>query len=748
MKCSADGTASTTEMACDASQVCAEGACQALPCTPGESTCIDIKTVAICKDDAGGFSTQPCGPNEACDNGVCLKKVCEISSTFCKGTVVAQCNNAGTDASNVTDCLSQQMACVSGTCVTPSLCVPGTTICKQINSGVCQSDGAGYEFTWCDDGNACTDGDTCANGACQIGKALNCNDNVTCTQDGCDPTSGCVHTTACEDDNPCTLDACDILDDKCVHVQVANGTTCSDGQACTVADACKNGECIGNFADCTKVICDPSCVWTGAGAGFADSLSANAASGGKFGADGSYSIDTGTKKLAFKYIWVANSGENSVSKVDLKTVKEVGRYAVCKDPAPTAVDLNGDAWIGCRGNNVAVKIAANKADCVDVNGDGIIQTAEDLNGDGNIQPNEMVMKNGASADECILFTTPSLGGSVRGLAVDSKKNIWATVWENKTLRYLQSSDATFLATVNLPDFATWLAIDGKGIVWVLGDTGLLQYNPKTQLQQNLFPPWGLAPAGLAIDTQGRVWVASSSGKSGASSYDPKLGQWVKCADVPMSKGIITASTGFVYAGLNCNGGVGKIDGAACWADPVNNVSYLGMSVTNGCPNAVAVDLDGFVWGINAIGYSVAKVDPMNWSAPPQIRAVGTAPDGYGDLTGTQALQFSASSASLSQILHLVVPADKVVDWVTVSLVATLPDQTSIDIRARAADSLANLGQATWLDTGTSLKSISQPIVLESKYFVGQFLEVELTLHSSLMGVSPAVLGISAQADVL
>jgi hypothetical protein len=53
----------------------------------------------------------------------------------------------------------------------------------------------------------------------------------------------------CNDNNSCTTDAC--LQGSCVHQSRPNGSPCSDGNACTLNDACSSGQCIGTPVTCT-----------------------------------------------------------------------------------------------------------------------------------------------------------------------------------------------------------------------------------------------------------------------------------------------------------------------------------------------------------------------------------------------------------------------------------------------------------------------------------------------------------------
>ena len=94
---------------------------------------------------------------------------------------------------------------------------PGTTF--KLNIGVILNPCAGGTGNACDDGSACTTNDTCAGGVCVAGSPLNCDDANVCTADVCDAATGCVHTN------------------------ISGG--CDDSIACTIADSCTGGVCVG-----------------------------------------------------------------------------------------------------------------------------------------------------------------------------------------------------------------------------------------------------------------------------------------------------------------------------------------------------------------------------------------------------------------------------------------------------------------------------------------------------------------------
>jgi large repetitive protein len=59
-----------------------------------------------------------------------------------------------------------------------------------------------------------------------------------------------------------------------------------------------------------------------------------------------------SSQSAFSYIWVPNSNEGTVSKVDTRTGMEVARYRTSNltysNPSRTIVDQNGSCWVANR----------------------------------------------------------------------------------------------------------------------------------------------------------------------------------------------------------------------------------------------------------------------------------------------------------------------------------------------------------------------------------------------------------------
>ena len=172
-------------------------------------------------------------------------------------------------------------------CFSNDDCVDGnpctTDVCNTAQECVYESNTA-----VCNDGDACTTNDTCADGACQGGPAANCDDGNVCTGSFCDPDTGCSNppnTASCEDGNACTInDKCSggsckpggvkvcndgnlCTDDSCNPATgckvTPNTLPCDDANACTTADTCAGGSCVGGPAkDCDdgNPCKDDSCV--------------------------------------------------------------------------------------------------------------------------------------------------------------------------------------------------------------------------------------------------------------------------------------------------------------------------------------------------------------------------------------------------------------------------------------------------------------------------------------------------------
>ena len=422
-------------------------------------------------------------------------------------------------------------------------------------------------------------------------------------------------------------------------------------------------------------------------------------------------------------IWIANSAENTVSKLDTTTGNEVARYRTCPDPSRTAVDVKGDAWAACRGDGGVYKFRNLVEKCPDKNGDGIIQTSQDTNGDGVISGDELLP---LGEDECVLFSVnPGFGVLARGLAIQKDGAAWVAYWNESKLAKLDAETGALLDQIPVPAQPYGLAMDGKGIVWVSGRGGgkLLRVDPATKDVKALSPTGGcFEPYGIAIDEWDRVWLANCCCGHVAWLYDPSTGGWASVATDNRPRGIVSDRKGFVYVANDESSQIVKIDETT--AKAVGAVSLGGGRF----PIGVAVDGDGFVWAVNNQASSATKIDPKTMTTVLE-HPVGSGPYTYSDMTGSTFFKELAPDGWY----HTTFGGWEGfrVQWKTLTVDFTAPAGTWIEVRVRTANSKDELATAEWSDPVGPFPPQTFPIdlppLLKKK---GDLLEVEVSLHAT------------------
>ncbi len=248
--------------ACDDGNACSQGdACKLGKCIPGPATDCDdgaLCTTDGCVDNTGCIHSPnvlPCDDANACTEfDACSGGICVAKPVTCDDKVACTTNSC--DASQGCVYGPDNGACDDGKGCTNDVC-NGKLGCLHFNNQ-----------EPCNDGDACTAGDACEGGKCKSGSPLNCDDSNPCVSVACHEVKGCVLSDkagACDDKNACTkADAC--VAGGCVGVKVScddkapcttdsctsdkgcqhafNTAPCSDGDACTKGDTCGKGKCV------------------------------------------------------------------------------------------------------------------------------------------------------------------------------------------------------------------------------------------------------------------------------------------------------------------------------------------------------------------------------------------------------------------------------------------------------------------------------------------------------------------------
>ncbi|MCK5449545.1 hypothetical protein KAI32_01645 [Candidatus Pacearchaeota archaeon] len=345
----------------------------------------------------------------------------------------------------------------------------------------------------------------------------------------------------------------------------------------------------------------------------------------------------------FNNLWVANSGEGTVSKIDTDLSKEVARYRTGPNgggdsPSRTAVDVEGNVWVANRGGaNTLVKIAGNIAECIDKSGDGVIQTSNDLDGSGKIEGDELLPWGD---DECVILSVEHwpANARLRGLAIDLNGFVWIGAYNHYKYYKLYPNNGSLITAVSVTGRPYGAVMDKDGFLWSSGRGGnkIDKIDTNTNiLVGDYIPGCGSSLYGIATDTQGNAWVGmywpgqglmklNSTGETiGCYNYSESLG------GTDIVRGVTVDNDGDIWYASSTTSYVYEFH--------PDTETYGCVLSVGGYLIGIAQDSKGYIW---AIGYSsgiASKVDP-NTCAVIETVAIGNKPYTYSDCTGNLLFQ--------------------------------------------------------------------------------------------------------------
>jgi hypothetical protein len=359
--------------------------------------------------------------------------------------------------------------------------------------------------------------------------------------------------------------------------------------------------------------------------------------------------DCGPGGMAFSYIWIANSTQGTVSKIDTRTGIEEGRYRTSPDgsgsPSRTSVNQFGDVAVGNRtGSPRITKIAATIDRCVEKNGIPGIQTSTG--------PDDVL---DWGEDECVLWSEvmpePIVDGrGPRAIAWEGGEfdpatchnsvpnpRLWVGYGRAPQIVYrLDGSSGNVLDSVDMGNAGSGLVygggVDAHGNMWMInrGADRLLRVDAMTLGVQGWDLPLGARPYGMGVDSAGHPWVNTNNlGPFGDRVYrfDPQSEQFVNAG-----------GPGGYYRGMNHDrvGRAWVAGNKPCRlaAFDAQSDSVIDDSIAlPGCdtPVGISIDHDGFVWVVDQNG-TAYKVDPDTHQIELTVTGL-TGPYTYSDMTG-------------------------------------------------------------------------------------------------------------------
>ena len=358
-------------------------------------------------------------------------------------------------------------------------------------------------------------------------------------------------------------------------------------------------------------------------------------------------------QMGFSYIWIANSTQSTVSKLNTQTMEEEGRYFTRSDgngsPSRTSVSIDSRAVAVANRNGGVVKVWARPEFCdPDNNGQPGLQTANDQN------------HLPWGQDDCVAWYTHFNYNTQRPIAwgpgvlnpatceyedqvvwtggCNTGQHQWAQVHriDGETGVVIDDIDVVGFECSSLSPYGA--AIDPNGDYWmtnlVPGQDRLAHISADGVLVEVITPP--ITPYGMTVDSKGRVWLAAwtGSGPSSAARYDPSNLSWALANNHIASSmsGIQEDAQGrmwmnyWTYDGSSANPGLVYIDG-----DTMQVSEPFGIGCGNSACRGISVDLDGNVWSTSMAQNMAFRFDPGTLAVDTYGQLQG--PYTYSDMTG-------------------------------------------------------------------------------------------------------------------
>lgn len=318
--------------------------------------------------------------------------------------------------------------------------------------------------------------------------------------------------------------------------------------------------------------------------------------------------------VEFSNIWIANSNEGTVSKIDTQQLVELARYSTRPDgmgnPSRTSVNRNGDVAIANRNGGLTM-IRARSEDCLDA--------SNTSSGALDVKPWQ---------DGCVEWYTPMPYTSQRPVAwtsgtLDETTCTWkdtlvwtagatANVANSIEVLLVDGETGVVLDTVPLPDVPNGSnefglyggAVDGEGNFWASQlDVGHLV---RVRLSDLVADAWPMPTVGygMTVDAMGRPWTCNAQ----VARFDPTTELWTIGAGEPG------------YGGAGCMqdaNGIMWVAGYAITAIDVESMELVAqypMPVIDGNPDTgygrgISIDFEGYVWSPSHWSNAAYRLDP-------------------------------------------------------------------------------------------------------------------------------------------
>jgi hypothetical protein len=790
---------------CPSGQVCSMGMC-ATSCGAGLTNCSGSCRDAQTDRANCGACGNACASGQVCVGGMCQTS-CPMGQTECGGL----CVNTQTDRGNCgmcgTTCAAGQV-CNAGRCELS--CAAGQTVCgtpaECVNT---QSDRAHCGMC----GNACGAGLVCSMGTCVPScRAGQTNCMGSCTSTVTDPNncgacgvecgpyanaiascgaSACIMTCNANfaDCNSNRADGCESdLQTNAAHCgRCGNACNFANATGTCTAGGCRLVACNAGFANCDGIDANGcECLSTTVGGMSSVPLSDGTLSGARVDAMRGVVIDGMVTVSTENFLWVVNTAESTLSKWDASTSppSEIAKYRVgiaagecpgacchssgCNMASRVAIDGNGDVYVANRGfgmQGTVTKIAASRSNCIDRNGNGVIDSSTS-------RTNVLGYTNatGQPVDECVLWTA-SVGpvdSALRALTVDRGDARapagypWVGGYNNQRFYKLDPRTGETITSVAVPVRPYGAVVTNDGRLWIgtldSGATATIDTTAAapTASAAILFPT-GLRGGcgsgyGITADSAGRIWFAGWNCRD-ALGYAPGMGAggaggtWSRVdttvqIDGYAGRGITPGPDGYIYMagedGAENNSRVVRwlASDHSMGSVPASRVTRVFTPGLRG-PAGIGFDRTGKIflahWGAGAglVRFDPATSTSATYGGPNQVYS-------YSDFTGSVrrtsipegAFEYTVDTTCASPRLS------------SLTINADTPAGTVLSVTARSAATVMGLATATDVPIATLPPSAS-PYDLGTPFRAAsvtpaRLVKLTVRMRANSTGTSPAL----------
>lgn len=349
----------------------------------------------------------------------------------------------------------------------------------------------------------------------------------------------------------------------------------------------------------------------------------------------------------FSYIWIGNSPDGTVSKIDTETGQELGRYLTSpgsNSPSRTSVNQFGDVAVGNRGEAGSItKIAAQIEDCIEFNGTPGIQTST---GPDDVLP--------YGQDECVLWNTALAsadyahgpravaweGGEFDEEACEftiDNPRVWVS-WhgagntiEIRRINGLTGQVADVAAAEGGGGRTYGGAVDGEGNFWVATRGGVdnLIFTDAETLDTTVYNVPQGDNYGMTVDKNGNPWVVGyNEGINHVYRLNVATGTFDDVAQSTQRyRGVQIDREGRAWIAGNIPCRLSLVD--------ADNLAMIDDNIpVPGCvtPVGVSIDRDGFVWVVDQGTSQAYKMNPETYAVELTVSGL-TSPYTYSDMTG-------------------------------------------------------------------------------------------------------------------